>query len=173
MRDQSHEGLDICFLGDACGNRFRLDETTRIPSAFNGQVSEIIPDFLGSTVILAHQPDDLEGPFFVLYAHLRPDADLCRGRNLSAGQAFATIAPPHANKVLPPHLHLTMMDVHSLPSLETLDWQLLNGLDRNRFMNPLEIIDGDWQMMDFIPGMNLYEDFAPTGARAGDIPSDA
>lgn len=173
MRAQSHEGIDVCFFVDACGNRFRLDETTRIPAAFNGQVAGIIPDFLGSTVILAHKPDDLEEPFFILYAHIRPDVSLSKGQILSAGQTFAAVAPPHANRVLPPHLHLTMMDAHSIPPLETLDWPLLNGLDRNRFMDPLEIIDGDWQIMDFTPDMNLYEDFAPIGAQTGDIPSDA
>lgn len=164
MRDQSHEGVDICFFADACDSRFRLDETTRVPAAFDGQVAGIIPDFLGSTVILAHKTDDLEQSFFVLYAHLRPDAGLYKGRNLSAGQTFAAIAPPHANKVLPPHLHLSMMDAHGIPPLETLDWPLLNGLDRNRFMDPLEMIDGDWQIMDFTPGINLYEVFAPAGA---------
>lgn len=173
MRDQSHEGLDICFFADACGSRFRLDETTRVPAAFDGQVVRIIPDFLGSTVILAHQTDDLEQSFFVLYAHLRPDPGLYKGRHLSGGQTFAAIAPPRANKVLPPHLHLSMMDARGIPPLESLDWHLLNGLDRNRFMDPLEMIDGNWQMMDFTPGMNLYEAFAPSGARTGDIPSDA
>ncbi|MFP3979797.1 MAG: hypothetical protein ACLFUY_00235 [Desulfobacterales bacterium] len=168
MRDQSHEGVDICFFADSRGNCFRLDETTRVPAAFDGEAAGIIPDFLGSTVILAHQPDDLEPSFFALYAHLRPDAGLCKGRHLSAGQTFAAIAPPHANKALPPHLHLSMMDAHSIPPLESLDWPLLNGLDRNRFMDPLEIIEGDWQMMDFTPGMNLYEVFAPAGARTRD-----
>ena len=173
MRDQSHEGVDICFFADACGKRFRLDETIRIPAAFDGQVVRIIPDFLGSTVILAHQTEETGAFLFILYAHIRPDAGLCKGRHLSAGQTFAAIAPPLANKVMPPHLHLSMMDARSTPQLESLDWPLLNGLDRSRFMDPLEMIDGNWQMMDFIPGMNLYEDFAPSGARTGDIPSGA
>ncbi len=158
-RAQSHEGLDICFFADGGGINFRLDETVRIPAASGGRVAGIIPDFLGSTVIAQHDNLPGQAPCYILYAHVLPDEQLKIGQPLSAGETFAAIAPPIGNRLLPPHLHLSMMDTGSISSPDSLDWPLLNRMDRRLFLDPLELIDGAWQVMDFTPGIDLYEMF--------------
>ncbi|MFO7930432.1 MAG: hypothetical protein R6U97_03410, partial [Desulfosalsimonas sp.] len=38
LRPGFHEGLDLCFFEGAEGCRFRLDETARVPAAFDSRV---------------------------------------------------------------------------------------------------------------------------------------
>lgn len=162
-RSGFHEGLDLCFFAGAHGRRFRLDETIRVPAAFEGQVKAIISDFLGSTVIMAHKNPGMDGEFFILYAHLRPDEEIHAGKRLRAGETFAAIAPPGKNQSLPPHLHLSMMDSGCLPSFDILEWRLLNSLDQEMFMDPMSLIKGSRHIIDYHSSIDLFEDFVPMG----------
>ncbi|MCF8024587.1 MAG: peptidoglycan DD-metalloendopeptidase family protein [Desulfobacteraceae bacterium] len=162
-RSGFHEGLDLCFFAGARGRRFRLDETVKVPAAFDGQVKGIISDFLGSTVIMTHKDPGLDREFFILYAHLRPDEKIHAGKRLRAGQTFAAIAPPGNNQSLPPHLHLSVVDSGCLPSLDILEWQVLNSLEQERFMDPMALINGRREIIGYDPGIDLFEDFVPAG----------
>lgn len=163
LRPQSHEGLDLCFFADRRGRFFRLDETVRIPAAFDSRVEAIIPDFLGTTVIAAHQRQTDGKRQLIFYAHTAPDKNLQTGQHLYAGQSFAVIAPPHQKRLLPPHLHLSMADAENLPPVKELQWPLLNRLDRALFADPLQIFDSSHRVIGFNPKLNLYEVFVPAG----------
>lgn len=163
LRTGFHEGVDLCFYEGAAGQSFRLDEATRVPAAFDGCVAAVIDDFLGRTVIAEHSLPPWPGKIFILYAHISPDENLCQGQRLAAGQTFGTIAPPAQNGVLPPHLHLSAMLPEKIPSLEILEWPLLNSLEPESFLDPLDVTGCSGRMIDFHPGINLFDDFVPTG----------
>lgn len=166
-RPQSHEGLDLCFFADRSGRYFRLDETVCVPAAFDSRVVAMIPDFLGTTVIAAHEMAGRTGRCLVFYAHITPDKDLHPGQRLEAGRCFARISGENKKRWLPPHLHLSMAAEEDLPPLERLDWPMLNRLDRELFMNPEQILDSDFQVMDFIARTDLYAAFVPVSSGGG------
>ncbi|MFW6082030.1 MAG: hypothetical protein ACOC7W_08955 [Desulfosalsimonas sp.] len=163
LRAGFHEGLDLCFFEGQGGRNFRLDETARVPAAFDGCVAAVIDDFLGRTVIAEHTLPHRPGKIFILYAHIRPDENVCQGKPLAAGQTFGVIAPPAQNGVLPPHLHLSAMPQEKIPSLEALQWPLLNSLEPGSFLDPLDVTGCSGRIIDFHPGIDLFNDFAPIG----------
>ncbi len=142
MRPVSHEGLDICTFETIDGRDCRLDETTRIPVAFDGKIVGRCDDFLGETIIVRHLlPEPGASSAYAFYAHILPDRDLSVGDILPAGQRLGRIAPAGSRKtVMPPHLHLTFARADLLPPVEQLNWPLLNRLDRGVFCDPLQIL---------------------------------
>ncbi|MCF8027259.1 MAG: hypothetical protein K9K81_02760 [Desulfobacteraceae bacterium] len=166
-RPQSHEGLDLCFFADRSGRYFRLDETVCVPAAFDSRVVAMIPDFLGTTVIAAHEMAGRAGRCLLFYAHITPDKGLHLGQRLEAGRCFARISGENKKRWLPPHLHLSMAAEGNLPPLERLDWPMVNRLDRDLFMDPEPILDSDFQMMDFIARTDLYAAFVPVSSKNG------
>ncbi|MBS0013589.1 MAG: hypothetical protein KFF46_06410 [Desulfobacterales bacterium] len=166
-RPQSHEGLDLCFFADRLGQYFRLDETVCVPAAFDSRVAAMIPDFLGTTVIAVHEMNDSVDRCLVFYAHITPDRDLHPGQRLEAGRCFARISGENKKTWLPPHLHLSMAAEKNLPPLESLDWPMLNRLDRNLFMNPEQILDAGFQVMEFTARTDLYAAFVPVSSGGG------
>lgn len=166
-RPQSHEGLDLCFFAGRTGRYFRLDETVRVPAAFDSRVAAMIPDFLGTTVIAAHEMGGCAGRCFVFYAHITPEKGLHPGQRLEAGRCFARISGENKKRWLPPHLHLSMAAEKNLPPLERLDWPMVNRLDRNLFMNPEQILDSDFQEVEFTARTDLYAAFVPVSFGGG------
>ncbi|MFP4158241.1 MAG: hypothetical protein ACLFQ9_01690 [Desulfobacterales bacterium] len=163
LRPGLHEGLDFCFFEGAGGCRFRLDETARVPAAFDSSVAAVIDDFLGRTVIAKQNLPGRTGQFFILYAHIRPDESVRPGQPLAAGRTFAAVAPAAQNRILPPHLHLSVMPCEKMPSLEKLDWPLLNTLESGSFLDPGDVTGCGGRVIDFHPGINLFDDFARMG----------
>ena len=164
-RPQSHEGLDLCFYRDESGHPCRLDETIRVPAAFDSRVVALISDFLGTTVVAAHGRADSWQGTLVFYAHIVPDETVQTGRHLAAGQTFAHIAPPGRKRLLPPHLHLSMALADRLPPAADLDWPQLNRVERKRFLDPAEMLAIDGRIIEFVPGTDLYKAFFPVSRR--------
>lgn len=160
LRPGFHEGLDLCFFEGAEGCRFRLDETARVPAAFDSRVAAVIDDFLGRTVVAKQNLPGRPGQYFILYAHIRPDQSVRPGQALAAGQTFAAVAPPAQNTILPPHLHLSVMPCEKMPSFEKLDWPLLNTLETDMFLDPGDVTGCVGRVIDFNPGTNLFDEFA-------------
>lgn len=142
-RPTTHEGLDVCFFEATGGRLCRLDETTRIPMAFDGELIGMCKDFLGKTIIARHFfPDSAAPPLYGLYAHILPESGRNVGDHLTAGQALGHIAPVKPGKSpLPPHLHLTFARADRLPPVEELSWPVLNRLDRGAFYDPLRVLE--------------------------------
>ena len=83
-RARPHEGIDLCLYTDETGRPFALDESTRIPVMFDGEIIKIEEDFLGQSVYVAHAIDDGHGRrLWTIYGHTRPADHIQPGDRLS------------------------------------------------------------------------------------------
>lgn len=123
-RERPHEGLDLLFLLDERGNRHLLPPGTAIPPLLSGIAVARLPDFLGETVILAHDLLDRTGRrLHTFYAHLQPAAGPASGTSVATTSPVGIIATPAGKpSTCPPHLHLSLAWVDSSFSIQDFRW---------------------------------------------------
>jgi hypothetical protein len=172
LRAASHEGLDMCFFAGTIGEKFRLDETIQVPMVYDGIIVHIMDDFLGKTVVTRHDfGSTFSGPVLSLYGHTQPDPHLQIGDRIKQGEVFALISDAgKRSKLLPPHLHITLAKAWMLPPAGQLTWEMLNGVDRSVFMDPLVILDVDYSVMDNDGAVNfseLYSNYGKISEKGG------
>ncbi len=162
LRGSSHEGLDLCFFANTHNENFRLDETTEIPMLYDGRVEYITEDFLGKTVITRHCFDDPEQPEILsLYGHLNPHKNLKIGDELEEGQAFAKIGGfGNKKKILLPHVHISLAKPDLLPPANQLEWEFLNTVDRDVFIDPLLAISPKYSVIEYDDQVDVSNVFA-------------
>ena len=160
-RESSHEGLDLCFFANTRHEYFRLDETIKIPMLYDGRVEHITDDFLGKTIITRHYfPGHNELSLFSLYGHLNPDKNLKIGDEIKAGKIFARIAGlENRQKVLLPHLHISLAKPEMLPPANYLEWEFLNTVDRAVFIDPLKAIFSRYTIIEYDDEVDLAKLF--------------
>lgn len=158
VRPFSHEGLDLCFFDTAAHGPCRLDETVGVPLLYDGRVANITDDFLGRTVIFQHDFPD-HPSLLSLYGHLNPDRNLKIGDRLRAGEIFARIAG-FEKKGLVPHMHLSLTDPRRLPPPNLLEWEFLNNVDRDVFVDPLAVIRPEYRVIPYDEFIDLAESVA-------------
>lgn len=88
---------------------------TQVCAPFAGRVHSFVdnarPLDYGPTIILEHHFPDAPGVFYTLYGHLARSS-LCgleTGKNIAAGDRFASIGDHDVNGGWPPHLHFQVM----------------------------------------------------------------
>jgi hypothetical protein len=140
-RARPHEGADLCFYQGVAGSIFHIDERTKIPAMYDGDVVKIIDDFIGKTIIMKHSfPGIGERTFLTLYGHTNPIKSLEVGRDVRTGEVIATLATPRGPKDLLPHLHLTLAWSPNPIPLDVLDWMSIGNSDIVRLVDPLHVI---------------------------------
>lgn len=160
-RHSHHEGIDLCFFKTDSGRYCRMDETTRIPMAEDGQVVHMMDDFLARTVV-TQQTGAGGRAFLTLYAHIEPEKQLCVGDRLSRGEVFARIASINNPKILLlPHLHISMAWADQLPEYANWTWKRLNHCGSECFVDPLTRMHLPHQVLSFEFGMDLAGEFMP------------
>jgi len=168
FRESLHEGLDLCFFENTRHEYFRMDETVKVPMLYDGRVEHITDDFLGKTVIASHCFDDTGQPsLLTLYGHLNPDKNLKIGDVIKEGQVFARIAGfkkqiagrENRKKLLLPHLHISLARPEKLPPAAHLEWALLNTVDRDVFIDPLNVISAEYTVFEYDDEMDVSKMF--------------
>jgi hypothetical protein len=162
VRASSHEGLDLCFFESTGKEKFRLDETTAIPMLYNGRVEHITEDLLGQTAITRHFFADPEQPDILsLYGHLNLDRNLKVGDDIGAGQVFAKIAGfGNTKKILLPHVHISLAKPDLLPPADHLEWEFLNTVDLDVFIDPIQAISANYTVIEYDDGLDLAKSFS-------------
>jgi len=149
QRDFPHEGVDLCLYEDPHGQRLRLDAKTRIPVMADGVVRAMFKDYLGQAVIIEH--DDFqggEGGWLSVYAHTEPRKDLRCGTAVRAGDIIAAMADTRRSKAkILPHLHLSLGRPSPDLVYENFVWNIMRDSGRVVLMDPMEAIDGPWQVL--------------------------
>jgi hypothetical protein len=125
-RPAAHEGIDICFYRTRTGPVRHLPAGALVPAWSSGTVMNVCEDFLGRSLVVEtgiNSSDDTR--ILEIYAHLSVSEEFTPGIQVQTGQAIARIADTHARgSVLPPHLHLSCIEVPaSIPGHE-LNWSL-------------------------------------------------
>lgn len=139
-----HEGLDLYSYEAASGRVKNLDQQTKIPAAFSGQVVKIDRDFLGKSIYISHGIYADDGrQLLSAVGHTVPREGLKTGQQVAPGEIIATVAGFSGKKSsLPPHLHLTFAWVPADFRLEQLTWKNLGQDPRIRLIDPLSVITG-------------------------------
>ena len=137
-RPTPHEGLDLCCFEDNSGRLVYLAGNTLVPVLYDGTLVNIFTDFLGESILLAHDFQDNGRNLHSIYAHTVPDKALRRGSRVKAGEVIASTCPSK-NKSMNPHLHLTVLWAPET-AIATLDWATINQADHVILCDPLDFL---------------------------------
>ena len=157
-RNTPHEGLDIRFYMDSKGRSLSLNEKTKIPVMFDGTIVKITNDFLGKTIIMAHDFSDLDkGKFCTIYGHITPYTYIYTGQTVIAGEVIATLADTSlSSSGIPPHLHVSVGWVPENMSYDRLDWKMIGGSNLLTLMDPIDMISSrDQILVKMIPDNSI------------------
>lgn len=134
-RERPHNGLDLRLYESAGGGTAALGKATAIPPLYAGRIVSRFPDFLGETLVVAHDVREGGARLTTWYGHVVPAPCAVPGARVGAGEVLATLADAGGGRV-PPHLHLTAAFLpESLPS-PRLRWRLLDEDPEARLLDP-------------------------------------
>ncbi|BBO15799.1 conserved hypothetical protein [Candidatus Brocadia pituitae] len=146
IRQRPHEGLDFCFYRDVAGQDHSLDEKTKIPVMYTGEIVSIHDDFLGKSLFVRHAIfDDYENRLHTIYGHTNPYPGVDIGRIFREGEVIAAIADTGKKDTqIPPHLHISVAWLPKSFPYNRLNWETMGDRGVTTLCNPLEFIDGDY-----------------------------
>lgn len=150
QRARPHEGLDLCFYRDRDNKIFHIGQKSKIPAIFDGIVVRIIDDFLGQSIFVEHRLHGFDTDrLYTIYGHTIPDADLSKGTAVKQGDIIATIAGSNkSNTNVRPHLHISLGWSSEMISYDQLDWEAISNKGALTLLDPLEIMDGEYSIME-------------------------
>lgn len=139
FRHADHEGIDICFYrlpGRSVGRSFhRLGPGALVPALADGIVLNICEDFLGHSVVIQWGETNSLRTILV-YSHTVPLVE--PGSRVKRGQMVARVFDTRTRgSVLPPHLHLSCIEVPEETAFGDLNWHLFPHRDRVNLINPV------------------------------------
>ena len=163
-RPKPHEGLDLCLFKDRNGGIHHLSEGALIPSMHSGIVVQILDDFLGKTLIIAHNTPSAEGSgFCTIFGHTVPAERLSVGTTVQQGEAIGTIAGSgRSSSGLLPHLHISAGWKSTDFTYEELNWSKISSENVMSLIDPLEIINtGNVTIIDSIDAETIEPPRSP------------
>ena len=138
-RPRPHEGLDLGLFVDADGRLDSLEAGAKVPVLFSGQVVAVFADFLGQSIMIAHQAREEGWRLHSIYAHVMADPGISVGHHCHSHEIIARIAPS-LKPGIPAHLHLSTLRLSgALP--ETISWPWISDSAAIRLCDPFEFID--------------------------------
>ena len=142
-RRSPHEGLDICLYVDSEGQHCSLDESTKVPLTYEGQIVKIDADFLGKSIYVSHGIYDRDGnQLHTIYGHTIPCDDARRGAAFVEGDVIATIAGAGNRKAsIPLHLHISIAWIPKSIPYESLNWETISAPGNAILLDPLQTMD--------------------------------
>ncbi len=148
-RATPHEGIDLCMYTDGRGQAHALDESTRIPVMFDGEVIKIEKDYLGQSVYVDHHVDDGQGrSLCTMYGHTRPADHILPGERIHRGEIIGSLTRKRRKTTGPrPHLHLTMAWISPERALRDLKWDTLHDPEIAMLLDPLHAVDAPYRIL--------------------------
>lgn len=141
LRHAAHEGIDICFFRTDNREIRHLEKTALIPSMDQGLVLNRVDDFLGQTLVVAHEGIvGLSQKIVFVYSHLEIEKSLVPGCRIKKGEIIAQVFDTgrKGSKLLP-HLHLSCFELIQMPPWDSLDWHLFSNREKIFPINPVFI----------------------------------
>ncbi|MGC2061754.1 MAG: M23 family metallopeptidase [Thermodesulfovibrionales bacterium] len=145
-----HEGLDFYCYRSAGGFIRPLSDDIRIPVLYDGQIAQIVDDFLGKTVFVRHPlHDEKNRELYSIYGHIRPKGDLSPGLQVRAGDIIGSLATRRERtSAPPPHLHLSAALISITFPQERLGWNATTAGEEILFIDPMTLIDCEYSMLN-------------------------
>ena len=142
-RDRPHEGLDLCFYRTKEGDIRYLDEKTKVPVIFKGQIVKVGDDFLGASVFVSHSDYESDGSqLLTIYGHIRPCDHMRPGERLNEGDIIGTIADAKKRSgVIPSHLHISVAWIPNTVHSQELSCQIVGDITKVMLLDPLSVIE--------------------------------
>lgn len=134
-RPHPHEGVDFRVFEDGTGRRCFLDAGTRVVAMYDGVVTSVFDDFLGKTILLAHDIFAAGARLYSLYSHCRP-VPFSTGCRVSGGDVLGALSTCRGNKI-GPHLHLSLVWLDEPLAAAVVSWPQIIGAPTVRFIDPL------------------------------------
>ena len=150
LRDDPHEGIDLCLFQDRTYRIRRMNEKTRIPVMEDGVVKALFKDYLGQAVIIEHEHSGSSaGRLLSLYAHTDPRSEIEVGVIVKEGDIIATLADTTNSKSnIIPHLHFTLGLPSKSFSYDEFVWNTIRKPEMITLLDPLAVIDWPYQALD-------------------------
>jgi murein DD-endopeptidase MepM/ murein hydrolase activator NlpD len=150
-RDKPHEGLDLCCYCNHSEKILRINEGTKIPAMFDGIVAGIIDDFLGKSIIIKHNiSGSVLGAFCTIYGHVIPESGIDAGSIVKQGDLIAALAGIGKSKAkIFPHLHISLGYTSENIPYEKLDWAIISDPKNFTLLNPMQIINSYYRVIDY------------------------
>jgi len=141
LRPIPHEGIDLCFYTDNTGQVRRIDNGTKIPVMYSGDIVHIHDDFLGKSIYVKHNITDKGNTLHSVYGHTVPAKNNNAGKTVYKGDIIATISPTSIESKIPAHVHITTAWLPEDISYNKLNWVSINNPDIATLRNPLDYIN--------------------------------
>jgi murein DD-endopeptidase MepM/ murein hydrolase activator NlpD len=138
-RPRPHEGLDLRTFIDT-GNRLGyLEPGTKVPVLWGGQVVAIFADFLGHSILVAHDLQQSGARLHSIYAHIDVEPRVAIGQRCGDGEIIGRIAASRKAGI-PSHLHLSIVwNFGAMP--DGVSWPMINASAAIRLCDPMQCID--------------------------------
>jgi hypothetical protein len=147
FRPAPHEGIDLCFYRDNRGQVRRIDNGTKIPVMYTGDIVHIHDDFLGKTIYVKHSTNDKSGnTLHTIYGHTTPRNCDDTEKRVREGDIIAEVAALSENSKIFPHIHITMAWIHKSLPCKKLNWDTIWNSHLVTLCNPLEYIDAKFEV---------------------------
>jgi murein DD-endopeptidase MepM/ murein hydrolase activator NlpD len=139
-RKKIHEGLDLGFYKNQKKEIIGFDDSTRIPTIYDGVIVGIFNDFLGKSVLIKHEISSADnGTLCTIFGHLNPEKEIYPGMRVEEGEIIASVASSGTSRVSS-HLHISMGWSKKEITEEFLDWKVISSSETLKLIDPLEII---------------------------------
>ncbi|MBI2836607.1 MAG: hypothetical protein HYX85_02815 [Chloroflexi bacterium] len=141
-RNTPHEGLDLRPYRTGDGVVHRLDAGAKVPVMFDGEVVNVIDDFLGKSVFVRHGGFETEGcHLYTIYGHIVPSDSAVPGSVLAKGSVIGVISAGRRNDAADiAHLHMSVAWIPDSVNAGDLDWNTVGDPTRVVLIDPLGVI---------------------------------
>ena len=137
-RNAPHEGVDFHSFKTLQEEDCSLNETTRVPLIFGGEIVRILDDFLGQSVFIRHNyPDKDRKRLYSVYGHIIPVNKIQTGVTVKEEDSIGTVA---GGKRVPSHLHISVAWISASVIQQDLNWETILDKEKAMLINPLTVI---------------------------------
>lgn len=141
-RPTPHEGIDLCFYRDNTGQVRRINNGTKIPVMYTGDIVHIHDDFLGKSIYVKHSINDKSrNALHTIYGHTTPWNLHDTGMRIREGDIIAEVAAISESSKVLPHIHITMAWIPESLPCKKLNWETIWTSQLINLCNPLEYIN--------------------------------
>jgi hypothetical protein len=139
-RKKLHEGLDLGFYKNQKKEIIGFDDSTRIPTIYEGEIVGIFNDFLGKSILIKHEITSADnGTLCTIFGHVNPEKEIYPGMSLKEGNIIASVVNSGTSSVSS-HLHISIGWAKKEITDEFLDWKVISSSETLKQIDPLEII---------------------------------
>ena len=139
-RKKLHEGLDLGFYRNQKKEIIGFNDSTKIPTPYDGVIVGIFNDFLGKSIFVKHEISSADaGTLFTIFGHVNPEKEIYPGMRLEEGEIIASVANAGTSR-MSPHLHISIGWAKKEITDEFLDWKVISSSETLKLIDPLEII---------------------------------